>query len=51
MKIIKNLLNDFKDEKSKKLFVFLLIMILVFYLTLANDAYDIGYEIGKALAK
>lgn len=44
-------MNDLKDEKSKELFVLLLVLILIFYLSLANDAFLIGQEIGKALAK
>ena len=51
MKTIKNLLNNFKDEKSVELYVLLVLIILICYLSLANDAHDIGYEIGKALAK
>jgi hypothetical protein len=51
MKMIKNLMNDFKDEKSKDLFIFLFLIFLVFYVWFSNEVYLIGIEIGKALAK
>jgi len=51
MKTVKNLFNHFKNEESLELYVLLVLIILICYFSLANDAYDIGYEIGKALAK
>lgn len=50
MKMIKNLINYFNDEKSKDLFIFLFLIFLVYYIRFANEAYMTGIEIGKALA-
>jgi len=51
MKTFWNLTHDFKDEKSKVLVIVLLLFVLAFCLSLANDIHTIGHEIGKALAK